>query len=105
MRFSHGNAKTADKLMTSALCRSYWLFLIFREKKGVNFMLTSLAFILLSGLLFGYVIERLHLPRLLGMILAGMLLSPHAFHLLDESMMSIAADLRQLALVIIFGIL
>lgn len=64
-------------------------------------MLTSLAFILLSGLLFGYVMERLHLPRLLGMILAGMLLSPHAFHLLDESMMSIAADLRQLALVII----
>lgn len=64
-------------------------------------MLTSLALIFLTGLLFGAIFKRLHLPSLLGMILTGIILSPYMLNLLDDSILSISADLRQLALVII----
>lgn len=64
-------------------------------------MLTSLALIFLFGLLFGVFFERLKLPPLLGMIVTGMILGPHAFNLLDHSILDISSDLRQLALVII----
>lgn len=64
-------------------------------------MLTSLALIFLLGLLLGSIFKKLKLPSLLGMILTGIILSPHALNLLDESIISISPDLRQLALVII----
>ena len=64
-------------------------------------MLTSLALIFLVGLLFGVLFERLRLPPLLGMIVTGMMLGPHALNLLDSSILNISAELRQLALVII----
>lgn len=64
-------------------------------------MLTSLALIFILGLLLGSIFTKLKLPALLGMILTGILLSPHAFNLLDDSILSISPDLRQLALVII----
>lgn len=64
-------------------------------------MLTSLALIFLLGLLLGAIFNKLKLPRLIGMIIAGIILSPHAFNLLDESILRISGDLRQLALVII----
>lgn len=64
-------------------------------------MLTSLAFIFLLGLVFGWVFQKIKLPSLLGMLLAGMLLGPFFFNMLDSSILSISSDLRQLALVII----
>lgn len=64
-------------------------------------MLTSLAFIFLLGLLLGSIFQKLKLPSLLGMIITGMILSPHALNLLDVSILNISPDLRQLALVII----
>ena len=64
-------------------------------------MLTSLAIIFLLGLLMGSIFNKLKLPSLMGMILTGILLSPHAFNLLDEKILTISPDLRQLALVII----
>ncbi|MBE5961418.1 MAG: sodium:proton antiporter [Lachnospiraceae bacterium] len=64
-------------------------------------MLTSLALIFLLGLLAGLIFQKLKLPSLLGMILVGMAVSPYAFNLLDASILSIAGDLRRLALVII----
>lgn len=64
-------------------------------------MLTSLALIFLLGLLLGSIFNKLKLPSLLGMILTGVILSPHALNLLDDSILMISPDLRQLALVII----
>ncbi|MDE7251905.1 MAG: cation:proton antiporter [Acetatifactor sp.] len=64
-------------------------------------MLTSIALILLLGLLFGSIFSKMRLPSLLGMIIVGIVLSPHALNLIDESILSISADLRQIALVII----
>lgn len=64
-------------------------------------MLTSLALIFLLGLFLGSVFKKLNLPSLLGMIIAGMILSPYALNLLDDSILGISPDLRQFALVII----
>lgn len=64
-------------------------------------MLTSIALILLSGLLLGSIFSKMRLPSLLGMIIVGIVLGPHAFNLIDKSILSISADLRQIALVII----
>lgn len=64
-------------------------------------MLTSLALIFLVGMGFGWLVTRLRLPSLLGMLLTGILLGPHVLNLLDESILGISADLRQLALIII----
>lgn len=64
-------------------------------------MLTSLAFLFLLGLLLGYFFRKINLPSLLGMLIAGILLGPYGFDLLDDSLLSISPDLRKLALVII----
>ena len=64
-------------------------------------MLTSVAVILLLGLLMGSIFSKLKLPNLLGMIIVGIVLSPHALNLIDPSILNISADLRQIALVII----
>lgn len=64
-------------------------------------MLTSIAIILLLGLLVGWLFSKIKLPSLLGMIIVGIILSPHCLNLVDESIIMISADLRQIALVII----
>lgn len=64
-------------------------------------MLLSLAIILLSGLLAGYVFKMLKLPELLGMILVGIVIGPFVLNVLDEKILLISSDLRQLALIII----
>ena len=64
-------------------------------------MLTSIAVILLLGLAAGWLLSKMKLPSLMGMIIVGILLSPHCFDLVDESVLQISADLRQIALVII----
>ena len=64
-------------------------------------MLTSIALILLLGLGTGWLFSKLKLPSLLGMILVGILISPHCLNLLDDSMLLISGEIRQIALVII----
>ena len=64
-------------------------------------MLTSIAIILLLGLTVGWLFLKLNLPSLLGMIIVGILLSPNCFNMIDESIIAISGDLRQIALVII----
>lgn len=64
-------------------------------------MLTSIAVILLVGLLAGWVFSKIKLPSLLGMILVGILLGPQCLNMVDKSILNISGDLRQIALVII----
>ena len=64
-------------------------------------MLTSLALIFLVGLAMAALCQRLNLPRIIGMLITGILLGPYVLNLLDESILSISADLRQMALIII----
>lgn len=64
-------------------------------------MLTSIAVILLFGLLTGWLFSKIKLPSLLGMIIVGIIISPYCLNIVDESILSISGDLRQIALVII----
>lgn len=64
-------------------------------------MLTSLALIFLVGLTLAALCQQLRLPRIIGMLFTGILLGPCVLNLLDPSILSISADLRQMALIII----
>lgn len=64
-------------------------------------MLTSLAFIFLVGLAMGAICQKLKLPRIIGMLVTGIVLGPYVLNLLDPSILGISADLRKMALIII----
>ena len=64
-------------------------------------MLTSLALIFLVGLSLAAICQRIRLPRIIGMLITGILLGPYVLDLLDSSILGISAELRQMALVII----
>lgn len=64
-------------------------------------MLTSLALIFLVGLSAAGICRRLKLPRIIGMLITGIVLGPYALDFLDPSILSISAELRQAALIII----
>lgn len=64
-------------------------------------MLTSLAFIFLIGLSLAAICQRLKLPRIIGMLITGILLGPYVLNVLDSSILSISSELRQIALIII----
>lgn len=64
-------------------------------------MLLSIALIFLLGMSFGKIFQKFGLPPLLGMLLTGILLGPYMFNLLDTTILSISAELRQMALIII----
>ena len=64
-------------------------------------MLLNLALIFVCGLVFSEIAQKLKLPSLVGMICAGILLGPYVLDLLAPEILSISADLRKIALVII----
>lgn len=64
-------------------------------------MLTSLSLIFLVGLVAAALCQRLKLPRIIGMLATGIVLGPYVLNLLDSSILSISADLRKIALIII----
>ena len=64
-------------------------------------MFASLAFVFLFGLLGAAVFEKMKLPRIIGMLLVGILIGPYALGLLDPTILSISGDLRKLALMLI----
>ena len=64
-------------------------------------MLTSLALIFLVGLSAAGICGYLLLPRIIGMLFTGIILGPHVLGLLDDKILSISSELRQIALIII----
>lgn len=64
-------------------------------------MLTSLSLIFLVGLAMGAICQKLNLPRIIGMLVTGIVLGPYVLDWLDPSILSISADLRKMALIII----
>lgn len=64
-------------------------------------MLAGIALILLCGLLLGSLFSKVKLPSLIGMILVGIIFGPHALNWIDDSILNISAEIRQIALVII----
>ena len=49
----------------------------------------------------GWLFSKIKLPSLLGMIIVGIVISPHCLNLVDESILMISGDVRQIALVVI----
>lgn len=64
-------------------------------------MLTSLALIILLGLTMSSICSKIKLPGIIGMLVTGIVLGPFVLDLLDPSILSISADLRKIALIII----
>lgn len=63
--------------------------------------MTSLSLIFLVGLATAAVCQRLKLPRILGMLVTGVVLGPYVLDVLDPSILGISSELREMALVII----
>lgn len=64
-------------------------------------MALSLAFIVLAGLMADAFFRRMRLPGLVGMLLVGVLVGPHALNILKPEMMAVSGDFRQIALIVI----
>ena len=64
-------------------------------------MLFSISVLLLLGMSLGALCKKLHLPALTGMLITGIFLGPYALDLIDTSILSVSADLRRIALIII----
>lgn len=103
MKFSHGKPKPLNKykLMTSVMkySRSHQLFCCYISERNCQWqvfqipaaddpgskytikrrkenMLTSLAFVFLLGLAMAALCQRIKIPRIIGMLLTGILLGP-----------------------------
>ncbi|MBQ8950955.1 MAG: cation:proton antiporter [Eubacterium sp.] len=66
-------------------------------------MLLSIGMIILVGLLLGWIVSKIRLPRIIGMLLAGILLGPYVLNVLDGSIIDMSGDLRKIALIIIIA--
>lgn len=64
-------------------------------------MALSLAFIVLIGLLADSLFRRMRLPGLVGMLIVGVLVGPHALNILRPDMMAVSGDFRKIALIVI----
>lgn len=64
-------------------------------------MLTSLSLIFLVGLGMSAICKKLKLPGIVGMLITGVVLGPYVLNLIDESVLGISSQLRQMALIII----
>lgn len=64
-------------------------------------MLASLSFIFLVGLAMGAICQKLKMPRIIGMLVTGIVLGPYVLDFLDPSILSISSELRKLSLIII----
>ena len=64
-------------------------------------MLTSLSFVFLLGLAMAALCQKFKIPRIIGMLVTGILLGPCVLNWLSESILGISSELRQMALIII----
>jgi len=64
-------------------------------------MILSLGLIIILGMIFAKIFEKLRLPRIIGMLFTGIILGPQVLNLLDTNILSISSDLRTIALIII----
>lgn len=61
----------------------------------------SLGLILFFGWIIGFILEQLHVPGFIGMIVVGILLGPSVLNIIDPKILNISSELRQIALVIV----
>ena len=64
-------------------------------------MLTSLSLIFLVGLAMAFICKKIRLPRIVGMLITGVVIGPFVLDFLDPKILGISSELRQIALIII----
>ena len=64
-------------------------------------MLTSLVLIFLVGLAMAGICKKIKLPRIIGMLITGIVIGPYVLDFLDPKILDISSELRQIALIII----
>ena len=64
-------------------------------------MAVSIALIVLLGLLSDYFLKKIKLPGLVGMLFIGVLCGPFVIDLIKPELISVSADLRMVALIVI----
>ncbi|MDH6365378.1 NhaP-type Na+/H+ or K+/H+ antiporter [Enterococcus sp. PF1-24] len=64
-------------------------------------MLISVALVILLALIVGGLLQKIHLPALIGLLFIGIILGPHALNLLHPNLLAISSDLREFALIVI----
>lgn len=64
-------------------------------------MLLSFGLILLVGFVVGWLLDKIRIPSLVGMIVVGLVFGPFCLNIIDPSILDISSELRQIALVII----
>lgn len=64
-------------------------------------MAISIAVVVLLSCLADYALRRVRIPGLIGMLLLGVIMGPHALDLLQPGLLAMSSDLRRVALVVI----
>ena len=64
-------------------------------------MATSIAIIIIFGLLVNFLFEKIKLPGLLGMLFLGVLIGPYCLKIISPDLISASADFRKIALIVI----
>lgn len=64
-------------------------------------MILSFGLILIVGMIFVQIFDSLKLPRIIGMLLTGIILGPYVLNLLDTKILTISQELRTIALIVI----
>lgn len=64
-------------------------------------MVQGILLILVAGFLAGEIAGRLRLPRLIGMLLAGIIIGPDVLDVMPVAMEELSADIRSLALLVV----
>ena len=98
MKFFHELIQNRYMLMTSAFA-GVVSFFIANLFKG-EIMLTDIAIIFIFGIFIAYIFEKIGLAPIIGMLIAGIIISPNQLNLISD-ITNISADLRQIALVTI----
>lgn len=64
-------------------------------------MIISLAYIFILGMSLSWCFKKIKFPNLLAYIITGIILGPYVLNLIDDSILNISSELRQIALIII----
>jgi NhaP-type Na+/H+ or K+/H+ antiporter len=68
---------------------------------GGVYMILSIGLILVVGFIVGALLSKIKIPGLVGMIILGLIIGPYCLGLIDDKVLAISTELRQIALVII----
>ena len=64
-------------------------------------MLLSIALIVILSLFISQIFQMIKLPKIMGMLIAGIILGPFVLNMISPDLLNISTDLRQIALIVI----